>query len=587
MPFEPGCAHAERCPGCPLIQLPYADGLAAKAARLARAFGRYPELEQSGLASVVVGAESVTDYRTRAKLVSDGEGRLGLFAAGSHDVVDNPECRVLSPKLAEVARALRALLPLEIPLRGVDLRLCDRGVLVSLVVLGRPEPSALGRVQARVLQALPHVVGLAVNIAQPGSVQLLGPELEVLHGTGAERHHLTLGAPWHYASHGAFTQVHAGQTARLHQRIEGSCAERLGGLSGRRVLELYAGSGALALRLAARGARVTAVEAFEPAVARLRGAAQAQALDVEAWVSDAEAFLALSGQQPGAEAAFDAVLVNPPRRGLAPGVRAALSRLAPKLLLYVSCEPETLARDLSHFALLGLGTEQVAGFDMIPLSDAVEGLARLEPRTPPAPRVLFEDATCVALYKLPFEATTPAGGSDVSLLDRARRGLALSELTPVQRLEVGTSGVCWFARRPEHVAPLAQALERGATTYLGLARGITHKKGKIARRLREGATLTRYRRTSVLGGHSLLELEPEPGSKPQLRGHLGSIGHPIIGDARHGQALTHRHFEHRHGLDRLFLHCASSRLTLASGPVEVQAALAGDLAAVLASLQAG
>ena len=161
----------------------------------------------------------------------------------------------------------------------------------------------------------------------------------------------------------------------------------------------------------------------------------------------------------------------------------------------------------------------------------------------------------------------------------------------IHRLDRGTSGVCWFARRPELVAPLAHALEQGEKTYTALVRGITRAKGKIDRPLREAgksiAALTRYRRREVTGGHSLLELRPEHGRKHQLRRHLSSIGHPILGDERYGQASANRHFEHRHGLDRTFLHCAAVRLELPSGPCEVRSELPGDLRAVLDSLAGG
>jgi 23S rRNA (uracil1939-C5)-methyltransferase len=290
----------------------------------------------------------------------------------------------------------------------------------------------------------------------------------------------------------------------------------------------------------------------------------------------------------GEGAALDAVLVNPPRRGLAPPVRTALAVLRPRLISYVSCEPETLARDLAHFALLGYRAAPVEAFDMIPWSDAVESLARLEPGPPPAPQVLFEDATSIALNKLPFEPTTPRGEPGSSLLERARRTLGEPELTPVHALDTTTSGVCWFARRPGHVALLAEALALGETTYLALARGITHGKGKISRPLVDAGkrrpAVTRYRRTAVAGGHSLLELHPQQARKHQVRRHLASIGHAVLGDARYGQEASNRHFEHRHGLDRPFLHCATLRVPLEHGLVEISAPLAGDLAAVLAGL---
>jgi 23S rRNA (uracil1939-C5)-methyltransferase len=227
---------------------------------------------------------------------------------------------------------------------------------------------------------------------------------------------------------------------------------------------------------------------------------------------------------------------------------------------------------------------------MIPLSDAVECLAVLEPGRAPAPRVLYEDADSLALFKLPFEPTTPQGEASSSLLERARAGLGLPELTPVHRLDAETSGVCWFARRPSAVAKLAAALSRGEKMYVGLAHGVTHERGRIKKPIGDGGKLrdavTRYRRRRVITGHSLLELFPEHGRKHQLRRHLAAIGHGILGDVRHGHSAANRHFSHRHGLDRTFLHCARLCLELDAGRVEIKAELAGDLAAVLASLEA-
>jgi 23S rRNA (uracil1939-C5)-methyltransferase len=522
----------------------------------------------------------------RAKLVIDREGRLGLFAAGSHLVVDTPECRILASPLQRASNALRALLPLEVPLAGVDLRLTDAGVLLCLICDGAAAPAALERSAERVWQSVPGLVGVAASVRETGAVQLLGQQLRVLRGPAQTPQHFAPDQPWHYASHGAFTQVHPGQAERLHRRLEAALGERLGTLSGQRVLELYAGSGALALRLAARGARVTAVESFAPALAQLSEAASAQKLELTTRAQTAEEFLA--GRSPGE---IDAVIVNPPRRGLSPSVREAIATLRPRVVAYISCDPETLARDLQHFRYLNWRASELTPFDLIPLSEAVECLAALEPAPLLQPKVLFEDEQAVALDKSPFEPTAPQGERAGSLLERARRALGIPELTPIQRLDRGTSGVCWFTRRPELVAPFAQALEQGEKTYLALTRGITRAKGKIDRPLREAgqaiAATTRYRRRAVIGGHSLLELRPEHGRKHQLHRHLRSIGHPILGDDRYGQASANRHFEHRHGLDRTFLHCATVRLALPSGPCEVRSELPGDLRAVLDSLAGG
>jgi 23S rRNA (uracil1939-C5)-methyltransferase len=580
----PGCPHAPRCPGCPLIEQPYVRGLRLKREQVERALGRYPEL--AGLqGGPVQGAERISGYRVRAKLVTDADGRLGLFAARSHLVVDTPGCRILAPAVHAAVTALRALLPLEVALAGVDLRECDAGVLLCLILDGAAPDEALERSAERVWQAVPGLVSLAASVRESGAVQLLGRSLRVLRGPVSSPHHLGPGEPWHQAAHGAFTQVHPAQAQRLHERLEQLLLARLGTLSGRRMLELYAGSGALGLRLAARGARVCAVDSFEPGLAQLASAAAAQGLALETRALTAEQFLAA---RPASVSSWDALIVNPPRRGLSPAVRSALAALRPRLIAYISCEPETLARDLQHLRYLGWAATELLPFDLIPLSQAVECLVLLEPALPLAPRLLFEDEQSLALEQSPFEPISSQAESAASLLERARQTLALPELTPVQRLELGTSGVCWFARRPELVAPLARALELGEKSYLALARGVTRAKGKIDRPLREAgqslAATTRYRRRQVIGGHSLLELRAEQGRKHQLRRHLSAIGHPVLGDERYGQDSANRHFEHRHGLDRAFLHCASVRLELPSGPCEVHAELPGDLQAVLASL---
>jgi 23S rRNA (uracil1939-C5)-methyltransferase len=578
------CEHAADCPGCPLITQPYEQGLRWKAKRLESALARYPELRELGGAAVS-GAQPFTSYRVRAKLVTDPDGRLGLFAAGTHRVVDTPGCRVLLPQVHAAAAALRALLPLEVPLAGADLRACDDGVLLCLIVEGEvPEP-ALQRSAERVWRDIPGLLGVAASVHAPGAVQLLGQQLRVLRGPERAPHHLAPGAPWHFASHGAFTQVHPAQAARLHEQLQQALCSALGTLSGRRVLELYAGSGALGLRLAAAGARVCAVESFTPALEQLRAAATAQGLELEGRAQTAEEYLASA-----ARGSQEVVIVNPPRRGLSPDVRAGLALQGAQLIAYISCEPLTLARDLEHLRLLGWRAERLLPFDLIPLSEALETLALLQPAAPPAPRVLFEDERALALDKPPFEPTTPQGELPGSLLARAREALGVPELTPVHRLDRDTSGVCWFARRPEYVAELAEGLARGQKSYLALVRGVAREKGKIARPLREAGKLqeatTRYRRRAVLSGHSLLELWPDHGRKHQLRRHLSSIGHPILGDERYGAAPANRHFEHRFGLDRTFLHCQSVRLELPSGQREVRSELPGDLSAVLDQLRA-
>jgi 23S rRNA (uracil1939-C5)-methyltransferase len=121
------CRLLGRCPGCPLGELPYADGLGVKAQRLDSA------LRDFGLEAPVLPAKPAAPtlaYRLRAKLVVDGSA-LGLFERGSHRVVDVAGCLVLTPALTRASESIRRRLPL--PIHGADLRETSEGVLVTLL----------------------------------------------------------------------------------------------------------------------------------------------------------------------------------------------------------------------------------------------------------------------------------------------------------------------------------------------------------------------------------------------------------------------------------------------------------------------
>src|SRR5262249_23285034 len=105
---EIACPHAPTCPGCTGIGRPLAALLDEKSARVADAFGHFPALQPLAVAPVRA-ADAVVDYRTRAKLAVAPGARIGLYARGTHDVLDLPQCRVLAPAIAEALGALRAL----------------------------------------------------------------------------------------------------------------------------------------------------------------------------------------------------------------------------------------------------------------------------------------------------------------------------------------------------------------------------------------------------------------------------------------------------------------------------------------------
>jgi 23S rRNA (uracil1939-C5)-methyltransferase len=556
------CVHAARCPGCPLIGLPREARLDAKRERLTRALDRFPEL---GLAAPgVVPAPSEVAYRLRAKLAHDGLGGLGLFTSGEHEVIDVPECRVMAPRVHAAVQALREWLraeELRVSVLGVDVRDVEgppSGVLVTLI-LDRERNDAADRLAAGA-SAATGALGVAVSSRARRSPRLLGatPVSKV----GARAAIDVIGAVRHVATPGAFVQAHRAQAAAVHERIANELRARLGPLRGLRVLELHAGSGAIGLSLAARGAELCLVESQASAADGARRALSllgARARVIEAPASRALDMLRTELPSP------DAVIVDPPRRGLEAALRAALGRLAPRALVYLSCEPTSLARDLDALRGAGLQTTGLFAFDLMPLSAEVETLAVLERAAVPAPRVVHHDATWLVFEREPWRSIAALDDAALGLDSRARRDAAPASGLVVYALE----------------AP-AEA-EQG---WLVGAVGLVPRKGVVRRgaAVRGVAAETRYRRLARLGRASLAWVRVVAPSAAQVERHLAWLGHPVLGAAG-GHSAANAHFGERHGLDRSFVHGLHVRLPQRAGPpLQLTSALPGDLAAIVDAL---
>jgi 23S rRNA (uracil1939-C5)-methyltransferase len=163
----------------------------------------------------------------------------------------------------------------------------------------------------------------------------------------------------------SFWQVNRAQADRIDRRI----GELLALGPGARVLDAYAGAGAIGLTLAASGAAVTAVERDADAAEAGRRAAAGAGLAVSFEAGDAAAALARDG--------FDAAVVNPPRKGLALEARRALAAAGPPRLTYLSCGPASLARDLAELGEAGYRLVALEAFDLMPGTAEVETLAIL------------------------------------------------------------------------------------------------------------------------------------------------------------------------------------------------------------------
>ena len=239
---------------------------------------------------------------------------------------------------------------------------------MCLVVNGRKLPHEPELVEM-VREAVPSAVGVVLNTNMKDTNVILGDGYRTLWGADVLEdtlcgHRFRLAIP-------AFYQVNREQAERLYGK-----AVEFAALTGEEtVLELYCGAGTITLAMADKAKKVIGAEIVPEAVENAReNAARNGVTNVEfhcADASDIAARLAKEKLRP------DVVVVDPPRKGLAPDVVEAIASMAPDRVVYVSCDPATLGRDVKLFAGLGYALTRAAAVDMFPRSAHVESVALL------------------------------------------------------------------------------------------------------------------------------------------------------------------------------------------------------------------
>jgi 23S rRNA (uracil-5-)-methyltransferase RumA len=361
----PACPGHGACGGCALQHLAYPAQLTFKRRLVERALGVPVE--------DVVASPHELHYRNKAKYVIAPGPRLGSYAPGSHRVVDMAGCQVPEEPIDAVARAaIRALdgVPAyDERARTGELRYLvvranrDGELLVVLVAASTGARPALARAARALRTERPDVRGVVLNVNGSTSGSLFGAADDVLDGAGALADRV--GDVELELSARAFFQINRPQAARLYAEV----ARAAGARPGLRAVDLYSGVGGIALTLAQRGARVVGVEAYGDAVQDARRSAAANGLGVDFIHADALFGLPEALRRLGA---IDVLVVNPPRKGLSAGGRAAVLQARPPRLIYVSCNPRTLGADLRT---LGYRVTWVRPFDLMPGTPHVETVA--------------------------------------------------------------------------------------------------------------------------------------------------------------------------------------------------------------------
>lgn len=358
------CPHFGTCGGCSVQHLPYDQQLALKQRLLTEQLSRVAGVEPQEWAAPLSGPE--LGYRRRARLAVRWDHKtrhlaVGFRAAASQDIVDITQCQVLVPALQPVIERLPALL------RGFS------------------KPQALGHVELYAGTALAlllrHTAPLADN--DLAALQAFCTDLQLqlwLQGEGDPapmQTGQTLGfalAPWGLElayRPGDFVQVNAAvNDAMIAQALEWLAPE-----PGERVLDLFCGLGNFALPLAQRSREVIAVEGVAPMVQRAADNAASNNLhNTGFFQADLSQPL---GSAEWAGEGFSAVLLDPPRDGAFEVVRT-IRALGAQRLVYVSCNPATLARDTVELLRQGYRLKRAGILDMFPQTAHVEAMALFE-----------------------------------------------------------------------------------------------------------------------------------------------------------------------------------------------------------------
>ncbi len=354
----PQCPRVETCGGCPLMPLELPAQLAWKRERVAHALGLPLE------ALPIIAGPNDYAYRTRARLAfgrgKNGRGSIaiGYRAASSHDVVDAADCVVLASPLqaayAQIREHMRGLVGSgEIALTLVPISLTAAVVIAHIECDALQPPETYRALEA--LGACPELAGVSLAVERGAAVKLGELEPAAVAPDGL---------PFFSPAFG-FAQANRWlNDALVDKTLE------LADASGLRVLELYAGHGNFTLGLARVASELLAVESDREAVEACRRNLKERGLTLARVRADDAAKVASE------RGAVDLVVLDPPRTG-AKDALAGIAARKPKRIVYVSCDPATLRRDVGILATLDYAIESAIAFDMFPHTPHVESVVRL------------------------------------------------------------------------------------------------------------------------------------------------------------------------------------------------------------------
>lgn len=380
--IEPECPVYLRCGGCAFSHMDYAAEAKIKAEHVAECFRRIggvePEFEP------IIAAESDKRYRNKAQYpvaMQDGELKIGFFSPHSHRVVHCPDCLLQPTEFADILGVFTDYIKqFNVPvydetahkglLRHIYLRKGEKSgeIMACAVINGRSLPAEDKLVQMLTSRDQ-NIKSIIINSNTKDTNVILGGECRTLWGSDCITDILC--SLRFRISPLSFYQVNCTQAERLYNK-----AAEYASLTGNEtVLDLYCGAGTIGLSMASKAKKLIGVEIVPEAIedakanARLNGIENAEFICGDA--AAAAQIIKSKGVRP------DVIVLDPPRKGCSPDMLETAAAMQPERIVYVSCDPATLARDCGAFASLGYSAVKATPVDMFPRTGHVETVCLL------------------------------------------------------------------------------------------------------------------------------------------------------------------------------------------------------------------
>ncbi|MFP4600420.1 MAG: class I SAM-dependent RNA methyltransferase [Persicimonas sp.] len=531
------------CPGCPLLQTPYEDQLEQKYRRLHRALKAFPHLADAEVGEVRRSPAEL-GYRNRARMVVRAEANapseiLGFYEEESRTTVPVRHCSAHHDSVERVLDVLRPLVFEDATLRGfarfVDVRTTAghaAGPQAAIVTVAGDLSDAPGFTELeqrardlheKLASALePLVVSTHLNIARTRNQAVLSGAQEVVAGQRCLEFEVS--GERFRVSPGGFFQVNLDQLEKIHERM----VELMAGDSEQpeRLVDLYCGVGVHGIKLASAAEKVAKLFGTDASATAIELAAEnAELAGVDAEFEALPDTEAAGWLEEKVDAEPHDMITNPARAGMSAETVALIGRMRPERILYLSCEPRTLARDADRLFEYGYRATTFEAYDFMPQTDQVETLAVLEladePREPTRERAYFPE-------------------------DPAERNFS-----------PGVSGPL----APEH-ASLAQATQ---TVWIAAVNGHTPGHGFLPHASAPGEDTGQQKRIEIerirkVESTSIVRIRTSVTDDVELRRRLRAWDHPALGDPDFGDRDAN-HLARRHAfLDRIALHCVAAEI---------------------------